>query len=267
MIQSTSDMGELEPSRFAGVGFDAVALKPTERRLDPAPDLGVDALVVDFEGHEHVPDLAVLRAMADGHDVRATAPVRADGFDPLGEDDALSALPTDVGAVLVAGNGAFLDEHERRRAVAPRLRAAAERADDPWIGTEGVERLAMAVGGTQFDVLAPTTEREVRALRAAGFERTVAVYAPFVLTADDDAVLDALGDYVARRDPVGGRLSADDPTDATATGRVRETLLAACRDYALVGGPERVRERVDALREAGVDRVVGYPARGLAAVA
>jgi alkanesulfonate monooxygenase SsuD/methylene tetrahydromethanopterin reductase-like flavin-dependent oxidoreductase (luciferase family) len=60
------------------------------------------------------------------------------------------------------------------------------------------------------------------------------------------------------------RALPDDPvTDASATGRTREVLSQAVRDYALVGTPETVGERVAALREAGVDTVVGYPARGI----
>lgn len=107
----------------------------------------------------------------------------------------------------------------------------------------------------------------MRALRAAGFDGEVAVYAPTVLTDDEDAVLDAVGAYVARRRPVARALpDAQDgspPTDATATGRTREVLSAAARDFALVGSPETVRERVADLREVGVDHVVGYPARGI----
>jgi len=56
-----------------------------------------------------------------------------------------------------------------------------------------------------------------------------------------------------RHRPAHGRLG---------DGRTREVLSAAARDFALVGSPETVRERVDALREAGVDHVVGYPPAG-----
>jgi alkanesulfonate monooxygenase SsuD/methylene tetrahydromethanopterin reductase-like flavin-dependent oxidoreductase (luciferase family) len=51
--------------------------------------------------------------------------------------------------------------------------------------------------------------------------------------------------------------------DGTADGRAREVLSKAVRDYALVGDEETVRERVEALREAGVDTVVAYPAAGI----
>jgi alkanesulfonate monooxygenase SsuD/methylene tetrahydromethanopterin reductase-like flavin-dependent oxidoreductase (luciferase family) len=40
-------------------------------------------------------------------------------------------------------------------------------------------------------------------------------------------------------------------------------LSTAVRDYALVGSVEEVRSQVEALREAGADHVVAYPARGI----
>jgi len=259
-------MSTLTGSGLAEAGLDAAALKPAEVDLRRAIDLGVDTLTVDYEGHEHVPEADRLRALAAEKAVRVTVPVRADGFDPLGDDSRLAALPAAVDRVLVAGHPAYLSPAERQRAVAPRLRAARERATDPWVGTESVERLALAVGGTQFELLAPGTERAVRGLRAAGHAGEVAVYAPTVLTDDDDAVLDAVGAYAARRPAVADALPAGAATDSGVTGPARETLRAACRDYALVGDLEQVRSRVADLREAGVDTVVGYPARGLEAV-
>lgn len=112
---------------------------------------------------------------------------------------------------------------------------------------------------------------------------------PAYLADDEDAVLDAVGAYVARRKPVREALpssatdSSDTPdavdaatdggatdaatgraaTDSTATGHTRDVLLGGARKYALVGSPREVRERTDALRAAGADTVVGYPARGL----
>jgi alkanesulfonate monooxygenase SsuD/methylene tetrahydromethanopterin reductase-like flavin-dependent oxidoreductase (luciferase family) len=94
----------------------------------------------------------------------------------------------------------------------------------------------------------------------------VAVYAPTVLTDDPDAVLDAVGAYAARRRSVAAQLPEDAAADSTATGEARETLLSACREYALVGEPAQVEARIDALQDAGVDRVVSYPARGLDAI-
>jgi hypothetical protein len=253
----------LQGGSLADVGFDAVALKPTEVAVERAADLDVDCVTVDYEGREQVPSAATLSALAETAEVRVTTPVRATGFDPLGDDDLARELPPPVRRVLVAGHSAYLDERECQRAVAPRLHEAVTTSTDPWVGTEGVERLAMAVGGTQYELLGPGVGRQVRALRAVGFDGGVAVYAPTVLTADEDAALDALGAYAARRGPVAERLPGDGPTDATATGRTRDVLSRAVREYGVVGDRETVRERVAALHDAGVDCVVAYPARGL----
>ena len=250
-------------STVAGTGIDAAALKPAECDVRRAADLPVSTVAVDYEGRAHVPDASVLRELAADREVRVTVPVRADGFDPLGGDNLLSALPSAVDRVFVAGHPAYLDESERRRSVAPRLRAAVDRDPDAWVGTEGVERVALATSATQYELLSRTTGRDLRALRAAGFDGDVAVYAPTVLTDDEDAVLDAIGVYVARRREVASALPDDAPTDASATGRAREVLLRAARDYGLVGDPDAVRARVRDLRDAGADTVVGYPARGV----
>jgi len=249
--------------RLVAAGIDAVALKPSEMDLSRAHDLPVDTITVDYEGREHVPSQGTFAELGASFECRVTVPVRADGFDPLGDDTLHASLPEDLREVVVAGHPAYLTDEERRRAVAPRLGAAAEAATDPWVGTEGVERVALAVGGTQFDLLSRTTERDARALRAAGFEDKIAVYAPTVLADDPDTILDAVGAYAGRRGPVRAALPDDAPTDSRATGETRETLLAACRDYALVGNPATVAEQIDALQEAGVDRIVAYPARGL----
>lgn len=248
---------------LAETGLDAVALKPAECDVSRAPVLPVDTVAIDYEGHEHLPDRDTLASLAEDLEVRLTIPVRADGFDPLGDDEIDRRVPGDVHRVLVAGHPAYLDEAEQDRPIAPRLGRAAERHPDAWVGTEGVERIALATGRTQFELLARSTERSIGALRAAGHDDTVAVYAPTVLSADDDAVLNAIGGYVARRRPVASALPDGAATDARATGHVREVLLAAASDYALVGDGARVGERVDALKDAGADLVVGYPARGL----
>ncbi|WP_273837601.1 luciferase [Halococcus sp. PRR34] len=264
---------------FAQSGFDGVALKPTEIDLDRVTATGIETVVIDYEGREHVPDATRLAELTTETTLRVTTPVRADGFDPLGDDHRSERLPTGVERILVAGNPAYLTETERKRAVGPRLGAARERTPDAWVGTEGVERLALAAGGTQFELLAPTTAHEVRALRAAGFEGSIAVYAPVVRTDDEDTLLDALGAYVARRGSVAGALDdarsertertavADGaPTDATANGQARSILLNAIEEFALVGQPERIDERIEQLRAVGVDTIVGYPARGPDAV-
>jgi hypothetical protein len=254
-----------EEGLVAETGIDAAALKPAECDVSRAGELPVDTVAIDYEGREHVPDGETLEALVDEVEVRLTIPVRADGFDPLGDDARDAAVPEGVKRVLVAGHSAYLEDHARGRAPPPRLGAAAEQYPDAWVGTESVERVAMATGRTQFELLSRATERDLRALRAAGHDGEIAVYAPTVLSGDDDAVLDTVGGYVARRDPVAEALPADAAADAAASRRAREVLLAAADDYALVGTASTVRERVAELKDAGADLVVAYPARGLRA--
>jgi hypothetical protein len=261
-------------SRLSRTGVDALAVKPAECVVSRALEVDVDAVTIDYEGREHVPDECVLDELAREKTVRVTTPVRATGYDPTGDDSLDDAVPDDVGRVLVAGHGAYLDDEERTRAVAPRLGAAVSRHPEAWVGTEAVERVALATGATQFELLSRSTTRDVRALRAAGFDGEVAVYAPTVLTDDEDAVLDAVGAYAARRGPVRRALpdggedageggGSDVATDASATGRARDVLSKAVRDYALVGDVATVRDRVAELHDVGVDHVVAYPARGV----
>ncbi|MFB6069598.1 MAG: luciferase [Halanaeroarchaeum sp.] len=268
MLNSRETVGRTGTSAVGGgaldaVGLDGTAIKPREVDLDRVVDANVGSITVDYEGHDHVPDVGTLDRLAADRDVRVTIPVRADGFDPLGDAGALETLPDTVDRVYVAGNPAYLESHERERAVAPRLGAAMDGEDDAWVGTEGIERMALATGATQFELLSRDTLTQVRGIRAAGFGGDIAVYAPTVLTDDEDEILDALGGYVSRRKPVARALPDGAPTDSTATGRARTVLLSAARDYALVGSLDTVGERVDALRSAGVDTVVGYPARGV----
>jgi len=263
MTDRTVASGPDTPALRAGI--DGIAVKPARTDVEAAADLSLDHLVVDYEGPDHLPTPDRLRAVARRHggDVRLTTPVRADGFDPLGDDARDARLPSTVDRVLVAGNPAYLESHETDRAIAPRLGAARERHPDAWVGTESIERVAMAAGGTQFELLSRSTRHDVRALRAAGFDGELALYAPVALTDDEAATLDAVGDYVARRQPVARALPDGAATDGSATGRARDVLSAAVEDYALVGRPATVADRVDRLRDAGVDVVVGYPARGV----
>lgn len=258
--------------RIAKREFDGMALKPTEVDIGCLRLPDIETVVIDYEGRTHLPRPGQLSDLARETTVRLTTPVRADGFDPLGDDRLSKDLPPNVDRIFVAGNPAYLTDTERGRAVAPRFGAARTRDPAAWLGTEGVERFALAAGGTQFELLAPTTVREVRALRAAGFGGEIAVYAPVAFTDDEDELLDSLGGYVARRgsvatalDDVGHDGVASDGmgTDATATGRFRSVLLDAIDGFALVGRPERVDERIDELRSVGVDAVIGYPARGI----
>nr|WP_267643120.1 luciferase [Haloarchaeobius amylolyticus] len=244
-------------------GLDGVALKPKEVDISAAVGLDVDMLAVDYEGREHLPDASVLRDLAEHSQVMVTTPVRADGFDPLGDDSLARTLPEDIRRILVAGHPAYLTDEEKGRAIAPRLGAARKVDSEAWVGTEGIERIAMAAGGTQFELLSRSTARDLRAMRDAGFAGEVAIYAPTVLTEDDDAVLDAVGGYVARRGAVARALPDDCATDSSATGRAREVLLKASTDFALVGDTATVRDRIAELKELGADYVVGYPARGL----
>jgi hypothetical protein len=248
---------------LSAVGVDAVALKPSEVDTRRGAALDVSTVTIDYEGREHLPEPDVLAALAEDTDVRLTVPVRADGFDPLADDHIRTRIPDPVGEVLVAGHSAYLSAEERDRALAPRLAAATREAADPWVGTEGIERLALAIGGTQFELLSATTCPDVRALRQAGYEGSIAVYAPLVLSAEEGTILDAVGDYAARRPRVSEGLSSEEPTDNTATGVARDRLLAGCRACALVGDAKTVRERIQKLRDAGVDIIVAYPAQGL----
>jgi len=247
-----------------GTGIGFVALKPAECDPSRAAELpDGTGVVFDWEGEEHLPDSTLLAELAAEREVRVTVPVRADGFDPLGDDAIFDTLPDAVGHVLVAGHGAYLDEEERSRCVAARLAAAAERSETPWVGTEGVERIALATGATQFELLTRRTERDLKSLRAAGFDGDLSLYAPTVRSDDDDEILDAIGGYLARRGPVASALPEGAATDAGATGRAREVLLAAAEDYALVGTEDAIANRIEEYRAAGADRIVAYPARGI----
>jgi hypothetical protein len=250
-------------SLVAETGLDAAALKPAECDVSCAFELPFETVAIDYEGREHLPDADLLAELAEEREVRLTTPVRADGFDPLGDDRLLASVPDSVRHVLVAGHSAYLTESEQTRAIGPRLGAARERVGDAWVGTEGIERIALAAGGTQYELLSRGTERELQSLRAAGLADGVAVYAPTVLTDDEDEILDAVGGYVARRRPVAKALPEGAETDSAAAGRARAVLLAAANDYALTGTPDEVGERVRRLKDAGADVVVGYPARGV----
>ncbi|WP_440765636.1 DUF7388 family protein [Natronorubrum sp. DTA7] len=253
----------LTTSTVTRAGLDAIALKPAECDVSAAEALPVETIAIDYEGRDHLPARETLTSLSSDANVLVTTPVRADGFDPLGDDSLSSELPDAIGRVLVAGHPAYLTDEERERAVAPRLGAALETTPDAWVGTESVERIAMATGATQYDLLSRTTHRELRALRSAGFDGGIAVYAPTVLTDDEDRILEAVGEYVSRRRPVARALPDDAATGASATGRAREILLEAADDYALAGTPNNVCAQTDALREAGATTVVGYPAQGL----
>jgi hypothetical protein len=269
---------------LARVGYDAVALKPTECDVSRGTELSVDTIAIDYEGREHLPSAETLCNLTEHATVYLTTPVRADGFDPLGDNSLVEWIPDGIGRIFVAGNPAYLSEEERRRAVAPRLGAVLDGSSastlTPWVGTEGIERLAFAAGGVQYDLLSQYTLETVRGLRSVGYDGEIAIYAPTVLSDDDNAILDALGGYVARRQVVRQALderretvtengtdeTTPPVTDRRASGRTRDILLTAAEDFALVGDSETIRERITALHDAGVDTVVAYPATGIEAV-
>lgn len=244
-------------------GLDAVAIKPTETAPERATKLPVNHITIDYEGPESVPTPETLRALAAETEVRVTTAVRADGFDPLGDTSLYDRFPESARHIFVAGHQAYLSDEEQSRAIAPRLQAALSNAPAAWVGTEGIERLALATGATQFELLSPTTASAIDSLYTAGFSGEFAIYAPTVLSEDPDEILRAIGSYVARRAPIRERLPPDPPTDSAATGRTREILLEAAHEYALIGDVSTINRRIRTLRAAGADTIVGYPARGL----
>ncbi len=78
-------MTTLTGATLAAAGIDAVALKPTEVDVSQATALDVETLAIDYEGAA-TSQRRTYRATCIDADVRVTTPVRANGFDPLGED-------------------------------------------------------------------------------------------------------------------------------------------------------------------------------------
>ena len=116
---------------IARTGLDGVALKPTECDVGRGVDLDCDVLTIDYEGRANLPSAETLRALASSKGkLQVTTPIRADGFDPLGDDSLSRSLPSAARRVLVAGHSVYLSEAERARPIAPRLRTARERAPD-----------------------------------------------------------------------------------------------------------------------------------------
>lgn len=248
---------------IADAGFDAIAIKPGESELSNLRHVQSTTVVIDFDGAAHVPTPATLDRLDARHELRVTAPVRVEGFDPLGDHRCLERYPDTVEYAFVAGHPAYLDDRARRRPIAPRLGEAVRRYPEAWVGTEGIERIALATGATQYELLSATTRRHVRALRSAGFDGGIVVYAPTIISDEEDVALDAIGEYVARRKPVSRRLPAGAREDGTSSGRARRILLEAIDDHAIVGQPATVASTIQELRDVGVDMVVGYPAAGV----
>lgn len=246
-------------------GLDALALKPSECQISTASALPVDFVTVDFEGQANLPDADLLESLAANITIRVTVAIRADGFDPLGDDHLYDRIPSNAEYVLVAGHPAYLTDREQAKPIATRLRTALDRLSNAWVGSEGIERLALATGAPQFDLLTPTTQQDIKALRTLGFTEEIAIYAPTVPSENTDVILEAVGEYVARRSAVRRALPEQAPTDSRATGQAREVLLAGASDYALVGNTDSIAQQIVDLKDAGADYVVGYPAQGLQA--
>lgn len=255
MLSKSTQLGEL--------GIDAIAIKPSKVDISTVEQVSTPYLVIDFEGVDHLPRTSTVEALAEDSEVVMTAPIRADGFDPLGDDTLLRSYGDLVTFAFVAGHPAYLNRSEVPRAVAPRLTGALDRFGDALVGTEGIERLALTTGAPQYELLSRSTAAEVRGLRRMGFDGEVFVYAPLAVSEDEDLLLDTLGSYVSRRSVVANRLSDGVPTDRHASGSTREILLDAITEYTIAGSDHEVRKRVDALKRAGIDAVVAHPALGL----
>lgn len=240
--------------RIAEAGFDGIALKPTTQPPDSVDPTAVDSLVIDFEGDDSLPSPDAVAETAAHTTVVVTTPVRSDGFDPLGDDRLFAAYAPHARFALVAGNGAYLHPHERRRAIAPRLAEAIERYPDALVGTEGIERIALATGAAQFELLGPRTASLIRGLRAAGFTGDIAVYTPAAVTDDRQAAIDWLSGYLRRRRPVQRAL--DNAGDSSDEQRVLDQALD---NFALVGDTATVNRRIDSLKAVGATAVIGHP--------
>lgn len=245
-------------SRLNRVGFDGIAIKPKERSLTSIEPSQIDRLVFDFEGMEHLPTPMTIQQLAEETEVILTAPVRHDGFDPLGDDDWFTRFEPFAKFAIVAGNRAYLDTVASKRAIAPRIGAARTRFPDAWIGTEGIERLALATGATQYELLSGGSEQVINGLRAAGFEGTIAIYAPTMITEDRTAALNQLAGYLKRRKPVARVIEAQ-AGNVEETGEVLDRVLD---QYALVGPPATIEQRIVELKTAGADLLIAYPVGG-----
>ncbi len=241
--------------QVASAGFDAIAVKPSKQSLESLDTTTIDTIVIDYEGNTALPQPEHVTALAREAEVIMTTPIRADGFDPLGDDRLFDRYGADR-FVLVAGNPTYLSQEERERAIAPRIGEARQRFPSAWVGTEGIERLALATGATQFELLSRRTPTTMSALRAAGFDGELALYAPTVITEDRAIALEALEGYLSRRKPVKRALANGNGTESKRS----HVLLQAMDDYALVGDVDAVSRRIESLRTAGVNTVVGYPA-------
>lgn len=245
------------------VGFDALAVKPSHTDPSRVTSSPFDRFIIDFEGTEYYPSVSLIRDLQASTNVRLTIPVRVNGFDPLGNRDYLDALPPETKMVLVAGNPAYLSQAELSRRIAPRIGEVASEFADVWVGTEGIPLIALATDATQFFLLSPESRNTVKTIRAAGYAGTIAVYAPTVISDDQNTILDAIGPYTARRDRVRRELNRPDSiTDLDSNDR--EILVRAIQEYALTGSVPEINEQIQSLKNQGIDTVVSYLPTGIA---
>lgn len=250
-------------SKLHAAGVDGLALKPTQYDLCAVPSSPVETLVIDYEGRGAFPDSSVLMQLATEYELYVTTPVRADGFDPLGDDSYLDRIPSSAKRVLVAGNPAYLTDDEQQRKISPRLKKARQSDPSAWIGTEGIEPLANRLGGTHFELLGPALDDRISQRRDDSAIDQVAVYAPMVITDDADQKIAALGEYVSRRDSVRSEIPEVRSVVDMARGRIRKELLEAIDQYALAGSIETIHRRITDFHANGVDQVIVYPATNI----
>jgi len=192
----------------ARAGIDAVALKPAECDVSRAANSPIDRVTIDYEGREHLPDAETLDRLAAEAELYVTTPVRADGFDPLGDDSLIDKIPDPPPAGCSWRATARTSRRtSRRRAVAPRLGAARAARRPRRVGRHGASSASRwRRGGTQFELLSLSVDRSRRAWAPRRrVRRRIAVYAPTVLTDDEDVVLDAVGASSPAPPPAGPR--------------------------------------------------------------
>ncbi|MFB6254804.1 MAG: luciferase [Halobacteriaceae archaeon] len=252
----------LTNSLFAALELDGIAIKPSETDISHLSNSPFDQIIIDYEGMDVLPDRREIEELADEKTVHLTTPVRASSFDPIADRGSRMKVPSTINRIFVAGNPKYLTESEQNKTIQPRIVTATDRHPFAWVGTEGIERIALATGNPQFELLSPTTESNILHLRACGVEVDINVYAPAVIDSSKDRILDTLGEYVARRSEVRKALPANSSLDGSATGKTRRILLQAINNYALVGDVDAINQQITKLYEIGVSNVIIYPAGG-----
>lgn len=241
---------------ISDVGFDAIAVKPSHTNLSRVTSSPIDTVVIDFDGREHFPSNTTILELQETTDTRVTIPIRVDGFDPLGDREYLDSLPTETKVVLVAGNPAYLTEEELHRSIAPRLGTAVDEFSNAWIGTEGIPLIALATTAPLFFLLSPESKHTIQKIRSAGYPGSIAIYAPTVVTTDTDTILQTLGPYTMRREPVRRQLEAESLSSLDSDKQ--ELLLRETQKYALTGSVSEINTQISRLKTKGADNIVSY---------